>query len=120
MDSAASAPVVGKKLACRMGIWKRARKISVKQGDGSSLIGGNFIVNSSFKVFDSSHALLGKFSLDAEVLDIGKKDCILGLSWLVENGFSIDVEARCLSKCYYGFGYTLFCSLYSSCYCYRS
>ena len=79
-----------------MGIWKRARKISVKQGDGSSLIGGNFIVNSSFKVFDSSHALLGKFSLDAEVLDIGKKDCILGLSWLVENGFSIDVEARCL------------------------
>ena len=81
MDSAASDPIVGKRLACRMGIWKRARKISVKQGDGSSLIGGNVIDNSSFKVFDSSHALLGKFSLDAEVLDIGKKDCILGLSW---------------------------------------
>ena len=80
MDSAASAAVVVKRLACRMGIWKRASKISVKQGDGSFLIGGNFIVNSSFKVFDSSHALLGKFSLYAEVLDIGKKDCILCLS----------------------------------------
>ena len=74
MDSAASPPVVGKMLACRMGIWKRARKISVNQGDGSSLIGGNFIVNSSFKVFDFSHALLGKFSLDTEVLHIGKKN----------------------------------------------
>ena len=80
MDSTASAPVVGKRLACRMGIWTRARRISVKQGDGSFLIGGNFIVDSSVKVFDSSQALLGKFSLDAEVLDIGKKDCILGLS----------------------------------------
>ena len=83
-------------MACRMGIWKRGSMISVKQGDGSSLIGGNFIVNSSLQVFDSSHTLLGKVSLDAEVLDIGKKDFILGLSWLVENGFSIDVEARCL------------------------
>ena len=40
--------------------------------------------------------MLGKFSLDAEVSDIGKKDCILRLSWLVDHGFSIDVEARCL------------------------
>ena len=71
VDSAASAPVFGTRLACRMGIWKSARKISVKQGGGSFLRGGNFIVNSSFKVLDSSHPLLGKFSLDAEVLDIG-------------------------------------------------
>jgi len=31
-----------------------------------------------------------------EVLDIGKKDVILGLSWLVENGFMVDTQERCL------------------------
>jgi len=30
IDSAASAPVVGKRLAIKMGIWKRARKVNVK------------------------------------------------------------------------------------------
>jgi len=39
---------------------------------------------------------IGKFFLDAEVLDIGNKDLILGLSWLVENGFMVDTESRCL------------------------
>jgi len=51
----------------------------VKQGDGSTLSGGNYVVNSSFRIYSKS-SLLGKFSLDAEVLDIGKKDVILGLS----------------------------------------
>ena len=95
IDSAASAPVVGKRLAIKMGIWKRARKVNVKQGDGSTLSGGNYVVNSSFRVY-SKGSLLGKFSLDAEVLDIGKKDVILGLSWLVENGFMVDTQERCL------------------------
>ena len=54
------------------------------------------MVNTSFQVFDlvsppASTTLLGKFSLDAEVLDIGNKDCILGLSWLTENGFLVDM-----------------------------
>ena len=97
IDSAASAPVVGKRLAIKIGIWKRARKVNVKQGDGSTLSGGNYVVNSSFRVY-SKNCLLGKFSLDTEVLDIGKKDVILGLSWLVENGFMVDTQERCLSN----------------------
>ena len=86
MHCAASVPVVGKRLAKKLGVWKRARKVNVRQGDGSHLFEGNFIVNTSFEVFDlvsstTSPTLLGKFSLDAEVLDIGNKDCILSLSW---------------------------------------
>ena len=33
VDSGASAPVVAKQLACKLGIWKRANKVKVKQGD---------------------------------------------------------------------------------------
>ena len=55
-----------------------AKKVKVRQGDGSYL-GGNFVVNIVFKVMDSS-LVLGKFGMDAEVLDIGKRDIILGLS----------------------------------------
>ena len=34
--------------------------------------------------------------MDAEVLDFGNRDVILGLSWLTENGFSVDTQDRCL------------------------
>ena len=100
-DCAASAPEVGKWLAKKLVVWNRARKVNVRQGDGSHLSGGNFIVNTSFKVFDvvsstTSSTVFDKFSLDAEVLDIGKKDCILGLSCLTENGFLVDTQERCL------------------------
>ena len=88
VDTGASASVVGKRLARKLGIWRRARKIKVRQGDRSSL-GGNFVVYTSFKVMDSS-SVLGKFAIDAEVLDIGNRDVILGLSWLTENGFLVD------------------------------
>ena len=74
VDTGGSASVVGKRLACKLGIWKRARKVKVKQGDGSSL-GGNFVVNTTFKVMDSS-SILGKFAMDAEVLDIENRDVI--------------------------------------------
>ena len=94
VDKGASASVVEKRLARKLRIWKRARKIKVRQGDGSSL-GGNFVVNTTFKVMDSS-SVLGKFAMDAEVLDIGNSDVILGLFWLTENGFSVDTEHRCL------------------------
>ena len=40
MDSGASALIVGKRLACKLGVWKRARKVKVKQGDGT-LLNGN-------------------------------------------------------------------------------
>ena len=78
VDTGASASVVGKRLARKLGIWKRARKVKVRQGDGSSFE-GNFVLNASFKVMDSS-SVLGKFAIDAEVLDIGNRDVILGLS----------------------------------------
>ena len=87
MDTGASASVVGKRLARKLGIQKRARKVKVRQGDGSSL-GGNFVVNTTFKVMDLS-SVLGKFAIDAEVLDIGHRDVILGLSWLTEKEFSV-------------------------------
>ena len=93
--------MVGKRLAKKLGVRKSARKVNVRQGDGSHLSGGNFIVYTSFKVFDlvsapTSLIVLGKFTLDAEVLDIGNKDCILCLSWLTENGFLVDTQERCL------------------------
>ena len=58
-------------------------------------------MNTSFKVFDfvsssASPTVLCKFSLDAEVLDIGNEDRILGLSWLTENGFLVDTQESCL------------------------
>ena len=58
-------------------------------------------MNTCFKGFDlvsspTSPTVLGKFSLYAEVLDIGNKNCILRLSWLTENGFLDDTQQRYL------------------------
>ena len=78
VDTGASPSVVGKRLARKLGIWKRAKKVKFKQGDGSYLR-RNFVVNMTFKVMDS-FSVLGKFAIDAEVLDIGNRDVILGLS----------------------------------------
>ena len=78
MDTGASASVVGKRLARKLGIWKRARKVKVRQGGVSSLE-GNFVMHTTFKVMDLS-SVLGKFAMDAEVLDIGNRDVILELS----------------------------------------
>ena len=107
VDCAASAPVVGKRLAKKLVVWKRARKVNVRQGDGSHSSGGIFIVNTSFKGFDlvsstTSPTVLCKFSLDAEVLDIGNKDCILGLSWLTENGFLVVTQEGSLRNAFSG------------------
>ena len=68
--------------------------MKVRQGDGSHL-GGNFVVNTTFKVMDSC-LVLGKFAMDAEMLDIGNRDIILGLSWLTQNGFLVHTQHRCL------------------------
>ena len=43
-----------------------------------------------------SSLVLGKFGMGAEVLDIGNRDVILGLSWLTENEFSVDTQDMCL------------------------
>ena len=89
MDTGASPSVAGKCLVHKLAIWKSVRKVKVRQGDGSSL-GEYFVINTLSKVMDSSLGL-GKFGLDVEVLDIGNRDIILELSWLTENGFSVDV-----------------------------
>ena len=75
VDTGASASAAGKHLAHKLGIWKRARKVKVRQGDGSSLE-GNFVRNTTFKVMDLSSSL-GKITIDAEVMDIGNRDVIL-------------------------------------------
>lgn len=46
-------------------------------------------MNTLFKVSDSLLVRV-EFSIDIEVLDIGNRDVILGLSWLIENGFLVD------------------------------
>jgi len=97
VDTGASAPVIGERIAKKLGCWKRARNVNVRQGDGSTLAGGKYVVNTTFKVFFEG-SLLGRFTLDVEVLDIGKRDVILGLSWLEEQGFWVDTQARCLWK----------------------
>ena len=97
VDTGASAPVIGERIAKKLGCWKRARKVKVRQGDGSTLAAGKYVVNTTFKVFFEG-SLLGRFTLDAEVLEIGKQDVILGLSWLEEHGFWVDTQARCLGK----------------------
>ena len=78
VDTGVSALVVGKHQACKLGIWKRARKVKVRQGDGSHLE-ENFVVNTMFKVIDS-FSILGKLAMDAEVLDIGNRNVIFRLS----------------------------------------
>ena len=98
---AARAPVVGKRLAKQLRVWTRARKVNVRQGDGSHLVGGNFILNTSFQVFDfvsspTSTTVLCKFSLNAEVLYMVHKDCILSSSWLTENGLLVDTQESCV------------------------
>ena len=37
-----------------------------------------------------SSLVLVEFGIDTEVLDIGNRDIILGLSWLMENGFWVN------------------------------
>ena len=76
VDCAASATVVGTRLAQKLGVWKRTQKVNVRHGDESHLSVGNFIVNTSLKVYyfltsPTSATVLSKFSLYAELLYIG-------------------------------------------------
>jgi len=85
VDTGASALVIGERIAKKLGCWKRARKVKIQLGDGSTLAGRKYVVYTTLKVF-SEGSLLGRFTLDAEVLDIGKREVILGRSWLEEHG----------------------------------
>ena len=95
-DTGASASVVGKRVARKLGIWKSAKKVKVRHRNGSYM-GGNFVVNARCKVMDFS-LVVGKFAMDAEVLDIRNRNAILGLSWWTEKGFSVDTQDRCLTN----------------------
>ena len=56
------------------------------------------MVNTSFKfLVQENHSSIDgllDFSFDAEVLDIGQREMIIGLSWLQENDFCIDIAKR--------------------------
>ena len=84
LDTAASGPVVNPKLAKKIGSLKRRTKARISQVDGSSLKGGTQVVNTSFKfVKQENHSSIDgllNFSFDAEVLDIGQREMIIGLS----------------------------------------
>jgi len=95
VDSGASAPVIGSRIATKLVVLRRAKKVKVRQHDGSHLSRGKYVVNTSFSVFCMGN-FLGKFLLDVEVLDIGKRDIVLGLSWLKENRFVVDPIDKCL------------------------
>ena len=58
------------------------------------ILGADFVVNTSCKIMDSC-LVLGKFAMDAEVLDIGDKDVMFELSWQTENRFLMDTQNRC-------------------------
>ena len=94
VDTGASALVVGKRLACKLGIWKRVREVKFRKEDGSYLV-GNLVVHTTFKAMDSS-SVLRKFAMDTEVLHIRNRDVLLEFSRLMENRFSVDTQYRCL------------------------
>ena len=94
VNTGVSASIEGKCLAHKLKIWKKARKVKVWQGD-RTILEEHFIMNTSFKIMDSL-AVLRKFAIDAEVLDMENRDIILGLSWLIENGFLVNTQDRCL------------------------
>ena len=110
IDCGASGPVVGRAIASRLGMWKRARKINVRQADKSKLRGGHYVINDAIMISGAkdisdsagsinTKAVVNKFLLDAEVFNIGQKEVVLGLSWLKENGFSVDVpNSRLISS----------------------
>ena len=73
----ASASIVAKHLAYKLKIGTRARKVKVTQETGSFL-GGNFVVNTLFKLVDCFF-VLSKFAMEAEVLDNGNRDLIFSV-----------------------------------------
>lgn len=98
---AASASGVGQWIAQKLVVCKTAFKYHVGQGDGSHLFAGNFIVNTWFNVFDfvacgTSATVVGRYSLDAEVLDIENQDCMSWLFWLTQNRLLVDTQPHCL------------------------
>ena len=55
------------------------------------------MINTQISIKTREVSELRPFALDAEVADIGSRDAIIGLSWLVNNNMSIDTP-KCLLK----------------------
>ena len=142
VDCGSSGSIVGPKIAKTLGVWKRAKKIKIRQGDGSTVKGGSFVVNTTFTIpntcaitaYENDHLKIDipnetnnrmdietdnrtsyepinrKYTLDAEVLNIGRKDIMLGLSWLKEQGLVVNIPDRCLEN--RSLHYTIPCSVH--------
>ena len=91
IDSGASAPVMSLEVAEMLGWEKREQPIRMTQADGTKLESCH-IVCTQFSIGNR------EFQLDAEVLDIGSRQLVIGLSWLRENGFILDPIKRTLTR----------------------
>ena len=80
IDTAASGSVVSPCLAKKIGARKRKIKANIQQADGKLLPGGNRVVNTSFSILSPTQPnRTCSFKYDAEVLEMGHRDMILGL-----------------------------------------
>ena len=81
-----------------IGTCRHKTRPRILQADGGLIKGGTRVVNTSFKFLsDATHTYnnnLLDFSVDTEVLDIGYREMIIGLSWLQEHDFCIDMGRR--------------------------
>ena len=103
VDCGASAPIMGPRIAKRLGVWRKAHKLDIHQGDGSKLRGGRYVANTRFSTIvntintntNTPNATEMKmFDLDVEVVNIGSRDLILGTSWLEENKLDVSMHER--------------------------
>ena len=86
IDSGASAPVISPTLANKLE-WREKEPTCMAQADGT-ILEARRVVSARFYLADLD--LPQPFNIDAEVIDIGNHDLILGLSWLREHGFTIN------------------------------
>ena len=75
IDSGASAPVMSPEVTEKLGWEKREQPIRITQADGTKLE-SRHIIYTQFSIGNR------EFQLDAEVLDIGSRQLVIGLSWL--------------------------------------
>ena len=94
IDIAVTAPIIGWKLGKQLGLAGRRLPVKITQADSKNLSRGSYIVNSSFRFLGEDHLSVAplptstlapipqsiELLLDAEVLDIRRRDLILGLS----------------------------------------